>query len=124
MKFNPTPEIRGSAKVTIESFLHHQCKIISIERTRDVEETGKYLLIVRNNDIAQAKTKITKVLSKLQHSAHILSIQDSYTKFNAYPELVNGIRRDPTLTNKAARMKLFLDQIPSQLTQNQPQPTP
>ena len=37
MKFNPTPKIQGSTKITIESFLHHQCNIISIERTRDVK---------------------------------------------------------------------------------------
>ena len=58
VKFNPTPEIKGSSKVTIQSFLYHQCKIISIECTRDVAETGKYLLIVHNNNIAQAKTKL------------------------------------------------------------------
>lgn len=36
--------------------------------------------------------------------------------------MVDGTRRDPTLTNKAARMKLYLDQTPNQLTQDQPQP--
>ena len=64
VKFNPTPDIQGSTKITIKSFLHHQCKIISIERTRDVEATGIYLLIVRNNVITQAKTKIASVLHK------------------------------------------------------------
>ena len=112
VKFNPTPDIQGSTKITINSYLIHQCKIVSVERTSDVEATGKYFLIVRNNDFIQAKTKIARVLHKFRQAAPTIAMQDSYSKFHAYPEIVDGIRHNPTLTTKGERMKLFLDQTP------------
>ena len=124
VKFNPTPDIQGSTKITINSYLIHQCNIVSIERTNDVEATGKYFLIVRNNDFIQAKTKFASVLHKFRQAAPTIAMQDSYSKFHAYPEIVDGTRRDPTLTNKGDQMKLFLDQSPNRLTQIRPQSTP
>ena len=109
VKFNPTPDIQGSTKITINSYLIHKFKIVSIERTSDVEATGKYFLIVRNNDFIQAKTKIASVLHKFRQAAPTMAMQESYSKFNAYPEIVDGICHDPTLTCKGERMKLFLD---------------
>ena len=114
LKFNPTPDIWGSMASTMKSFLFNQCRAISLERTRDTKEADKYQLIVRNNNITQAKTKIGKVLRKLQHSLLIQTIKDSLTKFSTYPEIVNRIRSDPTLLSKASRMKLLLNQSPTQ----------
>ena len=71
LKFNPTREIQGLPAITTKSFLFNQCRAISLEQTKDIEEIGKYLLIVHNNNITQAKTKIGKILRKLQQSSAI-----------------------------------------------------
>ena len=69
------------------------------------------------------RQKIEKVLSKLQQPLPIHTTKDGLSKFSAYTEIVDGIQSDPTptLTNKASRIKILLDQSPTQpsLTQNQ-----
>ena len=98
----------------MRSFLYQQCKDTSIEQTRDTMVTGKYLLVVRNNDITQAKTKLGKVFRKLQQSSPTLTIKASLSKFMAYLEIVDGIRSNLTLLSRASHIKLLLDQAPTQ----------
>ena len=99
----------SSVPISIRKFLYGPRKVLAIEPTSDLEDLGKYILIVSNKNYSHKSKKLEELLAYLDKEKETIPTMIlSLEKFNSYPEMNGGSPVTESLRAKVAALELEL----------------
>jgi hypothetical protein len=81
-------KLNNSTKVRVDKFIKDCCGAISIEKTNETKEKGKYIVVVPEEKVFSARTAIGKMFQEFQRSGGRPAAMACLTAFHNFP-LVN-----------------------------------